>query len=628
MDIIGKRKIEIFCCYAREDLKLLRTFIKHLKPLEHQGLIIVWSDIDISAGAEWEKEIKMHLDSAQIILLFISPDFMASDYCYSIEMQRALERHKKDEAHVIPIILRSVYWNKGPLGLLQALPTHGKPVTDPTWHNIDRAFYVIVEEIHKVVDELAGRSQIDLLLPGHLQVLSEDELEDNTKDNTNINMIVTSIEGEVLKAKSLDVENLSVLSSTPSISPDSFLLSQRMLSLSNAKRDSQKVIQAPKQLRLQDNNASIMLQDALIAQVQGKLVEAICILQEIRTHHPDFRRWKIEELLTEILWKHAEQSACSGEWKEEIAALGILKEITYSERERVEELLDIALQNQSYAGVYDNAQLLFQEGNIVAAKDYLEIVWANAPYYGDPANLVVLVEVQAPDRKVKEQQKEHDYFIFASLPRGLGISTQDIWWYTFAFLIGLGSVIGILTQSWYWAGGISTLLVSFLYILRPYRAQATIQKIGVFLISIIVICSLAWYMATLNYNQSEISHLWIVGDRTFRLSKQVYFGLISSVLLSSLIFGVARAVDELPLDIENDIWPHVFIAFCAFVLFMIVCFIFTLFGFGFGFGFGWLFALYGWLVGCIGGWGFIQSIEIWRNYILYLTSHDKRTWYR
>ena len=92
--------IKIFCCYAHEDEALLNKLKAHLKPLQRQGLIDVWHDRDIGAGAEWEQEIKDQLNAAQIILLLVSPDFMDSDYCYGIEMQRAIERHELGEARV------------------------------------------------------------------------------------------------------------------------------------------------------------------------------------------------------------------------------------------------------------------------------------------------------------------------------------------------------------------------------------------------------------------------------------------------------------------------------------------------------------------------------------------------
>jgi DNA-binding GntR family transcriptional regulator len=147
--------VKIFFCYAHEDEALLNKLKSHLRPLQREGLIEGWYDQDINAGMDWEREISNHLNEAQIILLLISPDFMGSDYCSSIEMNRALEQHEKGEARVIPIILRHVYWKGGPLGKLQALPTDGKPVTDQEGYYQDRAFSSITNGIHKVVEQLS-----------------------------------------------------------------------------------------------------------------------------------------------------------------------------------------------------------------------------------------------------------------------------------------------------------------------------------------------------------------------------------------------------------------------------------------------------------------------------------------
>jgi len=72
--------------------------------LQRENLISIWHDVNSSPGAEWEREISTHLNTAEIILLLICPDFMASDYCYSVEMQRAMERHERGEACVIPML--------------------------------------------------------------------------------------------------------------------------------------------------------------------------------------------------------------------------------------------------------------------------------------------------------------------------------------------------------------------------------------------------------------------------------------------------------------------------------------------------------------------------------------------
>jgi tetratricopeptide (TPR) repeat protein len=147
--------VKIFFCYAHEDELLLNKLKSHLIPLQRQGLIDVWHDRDISAGTDWEQQIKGHLNAAQIILLLVSPDFMASDYSYSIEMKRALERHERGEARVIPIILRHIYW-QGVLGKLQALPTDARPIK--SWPDLDEALYNVTEGIRKVVDEITTES--------------------------------------------------------------------------------------------------------------------------------------------------------------------------------------------------------------------------------------------------------------------------------------------------------------------------------------------------------------------------------------------------------------------------------------------------------------------------------------
>lgn len=144
--------IEIFFCYAHEDENLRQGLGKQLRALKRQGLIDTWHDRNISAGTEWEREIDKHLNTAQVILLLISPDFMDSDYCYSKEMKRAIERHEQKDATVIPVILRPVYWQGAPFGRLQALPTDAIPVTDPIWHNMDRALFNVSEGVREVVE--------------------------------------------------------------------------------------------------------------------------------------------------------------------------------------------------------------------------------------------------------------------------------------------------------------------------------------------------------------------------------------------------------------------------------------------------------------------------------------------
>src|ERR1051326_9129929 len=125
--------VEIFCCFARKDQSLLNDLKSHLKPLQRQGQITLWADTDIDAGMIWENEVDKHLDTAQIILLLVSPDFIDSEYCYGKEMKRAMARYKAGEAQVVPIILRPVLWKNTPFGKLQALPTGARPIISSLW---------------------------------------------------------------------------------------------------------------------------------------------------------------------------------------------------------------------------------------------------------------------------------------------------------------------------------------------------------------------------------------------------------------------------------------------------------------------------------------------------------------
>ena len=144
--------IKVFYAYSHEDEDLRGELGKHLAPLRRGGAIIDWYDRKISAGKEWEGEIEEHLNTARIILLLISSDFINSDYCHDVEMERALERHEAGEARVIPIILRPVFWRESHFRKLLALPTDGEAVT--LWDNQDAAFTNIAEGIREVVEEL------------------------------------------------------------------------------------------------------------------------------------------------------------------------------------------------------------------------------------------------------------------------------------------------------------------------------------------------------------------------------------------------------------------------------------------------------------------------------------------
>jgi hypothetical protein len=140
--------------YSHKDSQLRDELEIHLTALKRQGVIDTWHDRRIGAGKEFNREISQNFDEADIILLLVSPYFIASDYCYDIEMKRAMERHQNGEARVIPVILEPCDWQRLPFGKLIATPTDGKPISKfPNKHD---GFLDVTRAIRKAVEELCG----------------------------------------------------------------------------------------------------------------------------------------------------------------------------------------------------------------------------------------------------------------------------------------------------------------------------------------------------------------------------------------------------------------------------------------------------------------------------------------
>jgi hypothetical protein len=142
----------VFISYSHHDRELREELEKHLSNLKRQNIITSWYDGDISPGTEWRSQIIDHLNTDQIILLLISADFMASDFCYSVEMTQAIARHDANQTRVLPIILRPTDWQGAPFAKLKLLPTDGKAITK--WPTHDDAFEDIVRGIRAAIADL------------------------------------------------------------------------------------------------------------------------------------------------------------------------------------------------------------------------------------------------------------------------------------------------------------------------------------------------------------------------------------------------------------------------------------------------------------------------------------------
>jgi tetratricopeptide (TPR) repeat protein len=154
------RPAKLFYSYSHKDEELRDQLQKHLALMKRQGLIEEWHDRRITVGDEWGGQIDQHLQEADVILLLISADFLASSYCYDVEVDQAMRRHETGDAVVIPVVLRPADWHGAPFGKLQALPKDGKPIT--MWANADEAFENVAQGIRRLIEALQDSSERDI----------------------------------------------------------------------------------------------------------------------------------------------------------------------------------------------------------------------------------------------------------------------------------------------------------------------------------------------------------------------------------------------------------------------------------------------------------------------------------
>ena len=178
---MSKKPLQIFIAYSRRDAEILEELRIHLRVLERIQNVKIWYDGLIEAGHDWEESIKTNLHQADIILLLISQNFLASDYCYDTEMTQALALHEQGKLRAIPIIARNSLWQKTPFAHLQALPKNGKPIVsdwgvdrEAPYLQIVQALEAIATELHKQKSKLIS-PQPEIVTPAPEIISSKEE---------------------------------------------------------------------------------------------------------------------------------------------------------------------------------------------------------------------------------------------------------------------------------------------------------------------------------------------------------------------------------------------------------------------------------------------------------------------
>jgi hypothetical protein len=198
--------IKVFLSYSHKDEELRQELISHLSGLQHQGLIEPWHDRDISAGSEWADQIDQNLEQADIILFLVSADFINSRYCYSIEMKRALERHRAKTACTIPVIIRDCDWKSTDLHQLNGIPRDNRHVTG--WgddkYARDSAWTEVSKEIGKVANQI--RDKRNLESSETQKSKKSQEFRSKVSESLKLDLNSANRENQNLEAKNLDLD--------------------------------------------------------------------------------------------------------------------------------------------------------------------------------------------------------------------------------------------------------------------------------------------------------------------------------------------------------------------------------------------------------------------------------------
>nr|NQU93487.1 TIR domain-containing protein [Bacteroidota bacterium] len=145
-----KSPLKVFISYSKHDLRYLKKLKTFITPLMRDKNLIIWDDKSLIPGEEWDKRIRYELMSADIIIFLISPDFLATEYIYNMEMKEALDRHERGEARMIPVIIRPCLWESSSLARFNIIPEKGKPLS--SYNDEDEGWKIITKEIEKVIE--------------------------------------------------------------------------------------------------------------------------------------------------------------------------------------------------------------------------------------------------------------------------------------------------------------------------------------------------------------------------------------------------------------------------------------------------------------------------------------------
>ncbi len=149
----GKPPIEIYTVYTETDHRYFSEIDKNVfKVLKSLSYNISCHESEVERSRAWQ--YKSHLQTAKLIFPLISLSFIRSDFWKCDQMMAAINRHRSGDTRIIPVLVHPAdAWTETSLGVLEALPTNGKPISK--WSNKQEVYNEIEKSIRAILKDLA-----------------------------------------------------------------------------------------------------------------------------------------------------------------------------------------------------------------------------------------------------------------------------------------------------------------------------------------------------------------------------------------------------------------------------------------------------------------------------------------
>lgn len=149
------RPLRILIAYAPEDSTWIERFHAHISVLQASYPSHQWYNCELRTESAAIQLAETYFNTADLIILFMSADFLALNRYYEHSIEHIMKRSNAEETRLIPVLLRSIYWNASPLSRYQPLPSNGQFINQ--WPDHDAAFTHVVQQLGAVIETLASQ---------------------------------------------------------------------------------------------------------------------------------------------------------------------------------------------------------------------------------------------------------------------------------------------------------------------------------------------------------------------------------------------------------------------------------------------------------------------------------------